>query len=159
MIQRIQTLYLLVAFVLCVVCLSLPVGYYITDEGERVANLYNLCLRYSPSFVVEGMSGISMKPWALFGLLLATSVLCFVDIFLFRRRALQMRLCSFSIIFLIGWYAIYGAFIYFVGSGLEAHFRPGWVAALPFCCIVLLYLAFRGIMKDEMLVRSLDRLR
>lgn len=159
MIQRIQTVYLLFACLLLVACMCFPIGFFLTEEGERVASLYNLWLRYSPQFVVEGMKGISFKPWALFAVLLIASFLSFADIFLFRRRALQMRVCTFVIILLIGWYMVYGAFLYLVGSGLEATFRPGWVAALPFCSGVFLYLAFRGIMKDEMLVRSLDRLR
>ena len=37
--------------------------------------------------------------------------------------------------------------------------RPHWTAAFPAAALILLYLAFRGILKDEMLVRSLDRLR
>lgn len=159
MIQRIQTLYLLLACILLVVCMCLPIGFFLTDEGERIANLYNLWLRYNPQFIVEGMKGISFRPWALFAILLIASTLGLTNIFLYRRRALQMRICTFLIILLVGWYVVYGAFLYLVGSGLEAHFRPGWTAALPFCGGVLLYLAFRGIMKDEMLVRSLDRLR
>ena len=159
MIQRIQTLYLLIACVLCVLCLCLPVGYYINDDGERVATIYNLMFRYSPQFVVEGMRGYSYRGWALFALLLFVSTISFTNIFLFRRRAFQMRLCTLSIILLVGWYILYAAFLWLVGSGIEAHFRPEWTAALPFCSIVLLYLAFRGVMKDEMLVRSLDRLR
>jgi hypothetical protein len=54
---------------------------------------------------------------------------------------------------------LYAYFIYILGHGLEAHFRPDWEGALPFAALVLLYLAFRGVMRDEMLVRSLDRLR
>ena len=95
----------------------------------------------------------------MFVVLLIVSSLSFFNIFLFRRRALQMRVCSFCIILLVAWFALYAFYIYKQGNGLEASFRPGWAAALPFCAIVLLYLAFRGILKDEMLVKSLDRLR
>jgi hypothetical protein len=95
----------------------------------------------------------------MFVVLLIVGSLSFFNIFLFRRRALQMRICSFSIILLVAWYALYAFYIYRQGNGLEASFRPGWAAALPFCAIVFLYFAFRGILKDEMLVKSLDRLR
>jgi len=159
MIQRIQSLYLLGACLLCVACLCLPVGHFSTEEGENVANLYNLVLRFSPQFVCEGMVGCSYRSWALFAVLLIASTLTFTDIFLFRRRAMQMRLCTFSLLLLVGWYILYAFFVYKACSGLESNFRPGWAVSLPFCSIVLLYLAFRGIMKDEMLVRSLDRLR
>lgn len=98
-------------------------------------------------------------PWALTALMGVTGVLEFMAIFLFRRRALQMRVCTFCIILLLGWYVTYVAFAYLVGEGLVGEFRPKVWAAVPAINSILLYLAFRGILHDEMLVRSLDRLR
>lgn len=98
--------------------------------------------------------------WALFALLLLVSLFAFLDIFLYRRRALQMRVASFLILILVGWYAAYGIFVYLHLSSIPAaEFRPYWTASFPFAAIVCLYLAFRGILRDEQLVRSLDRLR
>jgi len=152
MIQRIQTIYLLLACVLCIVCMCLCIGHFHTDEGEHVGDLYNLWVH-----LADGHR--SFKPWALFVLLLIPSTLSFLAIFMFRRRALQMRVCVFNMILLVGWYICYGVFAYILGGVFEASFRPSAIAAIPFASIVLLYLAFRGILKDEMLVKSLDRLR
>lgn len=159
MIQRIQTLYLLLAFGCLVGCLCVPVGAFLTDEGVRVAIMYNLQLTYAAQFVVEGMEGHSFATVSMFVVLIVAAFLSFVAVFLFRKRALQMRLCTFCMIILVGWYVLYGFFIYHLSQGLELPFRPDLGGAFPFCAIVLVYLAFRGIMKDEMLVRSLDRLR
>ena len=128
MIQRIQTLYLLICLVLTVVCMYFEVG------AEN-------------------------HPWALAAIMAVTGILEFMGIFLFRRRALQMRLCTFCIILLVGWYAALVAFAYILGDGLVGEFRPQLWAAIPAINAILLYLAFRGILRDEMLVRSLDRLR
>lgn len=128
MIQRIQTLYLLICLVLTVVCVVFEV------KAEN-------------------------HPWALTVIMAVTGVLEFMGIFLFRRRALQMRVCTFCIILLLGWYATYVAFAYMVGEGLVGKFRPQLWASIPAINAILLYLAFRGILRDEMLVRSLDRLR
>ena len=128
MIQRIQTLYLLICLVLTVVCVVFEV------KAEN-------------------------HPWALTAIMAVTGVLEFMGIFLFRRRALQMRVCTFCIILLLGWYATYVAFAYMVGEGLVGEFRPQLWASIPAITAILLYLAFRGILRDEMLVRSLDRLR
>lgn len=128
MIQRIQTLYLLICFVLTIVC----VVFEIKEENH---------------------------PWALTALMVLTGVLEFMGIFLFRRRALQMRVCTFCIILLLGWYAAYVAFAFLLGEGLVGEFRPQIWAAIPAINAILLYLAFRGILHDELLVRSLDRLR
>lgn len=152
MIQRIQTLYLLAACILCVVTLCTPLAFFSTADGEPVATLYNL-------WMTKADGSRTFTYWALFALLLAVSTLTFMDIFLFRRRAFQMRVASFSMILLVGWYLAYAAFIWLFMSAGQAEFRPHWSVSLPFAAIVLLYLAFRGIYKDEQLVRSLDRLR
>lgn len=159
MIQRLQTLYLLAAFALGVLCLSMPIGNYFAENAGRVGVMYNLMFRYDAQVIVEGMKGYTFAPFSLFAILAIASTLTFLNIFLYRRRALQMRVCTFSIILNVAWYVLYFFFMHYLGDGLEASFRPSWTAALPFCNVVFLYLAFRGIMKDEMLVRSLDRLR
>jgi hypothetical protein len=98
-------------------------------------------------------------PWALTTIMGITGVLEIMGIFLFRKRALQMRLCTFCIILLVGWYVALVAFAYIMGDGLVGEYRPEVWAAIPAINAILLYLAFRGILHDEMLVRSLDRLR
>ena len=152
MIQRIQSLYLLISSILGVVCLSLPLGYFTTVQGERFAYLYNLWIRQAATGQHE------FYPWALFAILVIAPALTLMDILLFRQRALQMRVITLCIILLIGYY-VWLAFIIFTGYGEALSFTPKITAALPFVCIVLDYLAFRNILKDDMLVRSLDRLR
>lgn len=153
MIQRIQSLYLLLATILNVYCLSNGIGHFYNDDGESIAEMYNLWLTNA----ADGMH--NFYPFALFVVLLIASTLSLLSILLFTRRALQMRVTSFCIILLAGWYACYAAFVYLLCGNMEANFRPHWTAVLPAVSMILLYLAFRGIMKDEMLVRSLDRLR
>lgn len=128
MLQRIQTVYLLICVVLTAVCM------YFECTAEN-------------------------HPWALTTIMGLTGVLELMDIFLFRKRALQMRVCTFCIILLIGWYAMLVVFAYIQGDGLVGAYRPHVWAAIPAVNAILLYLAFRGILHDEMLVKSLDRLR
>ncbi len=98
-------------------------------------------------------------PWALTAIMCGTGVLELLGIFLFRQRALQMRLCIFCIILLVGWYLALVAFAFLLGDGLVGDYRPEVWAAIPAVNAILLYLAFRGILHDDLLVRSLDRLR
>lgn len=98
-------------------------------------------------------------PWALTAIMGITALLEFFATLLFRRRALQMRLCIFCILLLIGWYGVFACFAYMFGDGLVGEFRPQLWAAIPAINAILLYLAFRGILHDELLVKSLDRLR
>ncbi|MCF0198617.1 MAG: DUF4293 domain-containing protein [Bacteroidaceae bacterium] len=148
MIQRLQSIYLLISAILQVICLSLPLGRLVGENGEQMGQLYNLLLRS-----VTGEA--SFSPWALFALLLTSATLTFIDIFLFKKRALQMRVASFTCILLLGYYAYLAFFVW----NIEASYTPSITAAFPFVAIVLNYLAFRGILRDELLVKSLDRLR
>lgn len=152
MIQRIQTLYLLAAFVLCIVCLCLPVAHFVTSEGMESVDMYNLWL------VSEGQHLFSFCP-VMMGILVIAAAGIFLDIWLYKHRAAQMRLASFCMILIVCWYAAYGTISYMLTEEMLASWRPHWSAALPAVAFILLYLAFRGILKDEMLVRSLDRLR
>ncbi len=128
MIQRIQTVYLLLCIILTVLCM------YFECTAEN-------------------------HPWALTTVMGISGVLELLGIFMFRQRALQMRVCTFCIILLVGWYAMLVGFAYLYGDGLVGDYRPRLWAAIPAINAILLYMAFRGILHDELLVRSLDRLR
>lgn len=157
MIQRIQSLYLLLATILIVVCMASCIGYYISDEDGRVGKLFNLlCEGYE-----EGHPAKLGTTFSLFIILLIDSTLSFLNIFLFKYRALQMRVCTFCMILLVGWYAAYAffAWYYLYAFQTDVSFKVSVWSSLPFVSLILLYLAFRGIFKDEKLVRSLDRLR
>ena len=156
MIQRIQTIYLVLASALSVVCMRHCIGYFSLPDGELSVKLYSLFY----VLIEDGERvGSDFRFWALFAIMLIVATITFLNIFLYRQRALQMRICSFSMILLACWYAAYAAFVWVIKTELASSFRPGVVASLPLVAIILLYLAFRGIMKDEKLVRSLDRLR
>jgi len=152
MIQRIQTLYLLAALALCIACLCMPIAHFIVIESMEKVDMYNLWL------VSEGQHLFFFCP-VMMGIMVVASAVIFLDIWLFTQRALQMRLASLGMILIACWYIAYGVISYLVTAEMQATYRPHWTAALPAAALILLYLAFRGILKDEMLVRSLDRLR
>ena len=88
MIQRIQTLYLLLATALMSLTLFLPLA-TITSGAEEV--------------IVKAFSaGESSLPLYLGLLLSATTLLPFVTIFLFKNRLAQIRLCVSEIVMLLG---------------------------------------------------------
>ena len=153
MIQRIQTIYLLAAFALCIGCLCMPVAHFMLPDSFEKVDMYNLWLVSD-----DGSHMFSFCP-VLMGILVITAAIVFVDIWLYKRRALQMRVVTFCLILLVAWYVAYGIISYLLLTEMQATWRPHWTAALPAAAFILLYLAFRGILKDEMLVRSLDRLR
>lgn len=151
MIQRIQSLYLLLSVVASVVCLANPVGRFVVDMGES-STLYNLWLTNA----VGGDVAHMLTPWvALFVLLAVVSACTLFNIFLYKTRGVQMRLLSYCMIVLVGYYIVGGIFVWQHGGS----FHPTVYAGMPLVSLILDYLAFRGINQDDMLVKSLDRLR
>ena len=176
MIQRIQTLYLLAASVLCIACLCLPVGRLVSSDGDILGTVYNLWVHipYHETVGQTSFNGLgpsapvlaevaegshNFTPWALFALLLLTSTGLLIDIFFYRTRLVQSRVVMLGCILLVGWYAVYAAFWFLLGAKYGAEFHPEPWAAFPAIACIFSFLAFRAILKDEALVRSLDRLR
>ncbi len=149
MIQRIQSVYLLVVTILMVICMCSPVGSIIasTNEISEFGNLYIT--------LPDGTKDYA--PWALFAILLVVAALSFGTIFLFKKRMLQIRLTIFSSVMLIGYYLALVAYIFMLAE--ETTFSASWTICLPFAGIILNWLAIRGIGADEALVKAYDRLR
>lgn len=149
MIQRIQSVYLLVVAILMIICLCNPVGSIIAADNQ-ISEFTNL-------FIAMPDGSKSYDPWALFTILLIVAIVAFVTIFLFKKRMLQIRLTIFSSVLLIGYYMALVAFIFMLAE--DTTFSASWTICLPLVGIILNWLAIRGIGADEALVRAYDRLR
>lgn len=136
MIQRIQTVYLLLVVLIMGVA-PFWVSLYTDASGEVV--FFN-----------------QIKP--LFGGFLASAFLALVSIFNFKNRKQQFVVNRFNIILTL---FILGFFVYqsLNLSGETVVSEKGIGMLLPVFSIVLLVLANRAIKRDEDLVKSVDRLR
>lgn len=150
MIQRIQSVYLLLALIYTIVCMCLPVGAWQPEGMGLNVTLYNL-------WTVTGEGKLDFAPWALFAILLVSCPCMLAAIFSYKNRMRQARLCVFTMLLMVGWYAAYAIFSQVIT--VKGSFSPDIAAALPLVNIILLWLARRGIMADERLVRSMDRIR
>lgn len=149
MIQRIQSVYLLIVAILSVIVMSNPVGSFIAADNS-IVEFTNLSL--------IDQSGVEdYKPWALFAILIISAIISLITIFLYRKRMLQIRLTLFNIILAIGYYVTLVTFVFMLKG--ESTFVPSWMVCFPFVGIVLDWLAIRAIGKDEMLVKAYERLR
>lgn len=156
MIQRKQTLFLILAVIACVLGLFLPIG-SIQPKGMGTDSLvYNLG-------VVSGDGGISVSSTCipLFLLLSVTAVLSLATIFLYKNRKLQMSLCSVALLFNGLWYVDY--VLMFFGiipvPEIDGAMRLQFASCLPFVSLVLIAMAKKGVSDDEKLVRAADRIR
>lgn len=152
MLQRPQTLYLLGGFILSLLMLLGPLAQF-SLEGA----VYQL--KHTGLFDTEDVkAGIATWPLSLFFILV--SILTFLNIFLYRHRTLQMRICIFLILFGAGMMGMIFYYIAVVKNQLEgASVLHQWRIVLPPIIAILLYLAFRRIRRDELMVKAYDRIR
>lgn len=152
MIQRIQSVYLLIVTGLLIVAMCLPLGGFIAADGVTTYIFKPLGVKLPDD--------IFQSTWGLFGILFLSAVIAFCTIFLFRNRMLQVRMTIFNSVLLIGYYIAFFVFMFMLKNDLNAtSFQLGWALCLPAISIILNYLSFRAIYRDEWIVKAADRLR
>jgi hypothetical protein len=145
MIQRIQSIFLLIAGAGFFSLFSLPFA----KSSETAVPLFE-----------DQLFNIQDNP-VLLGLCVAGGIISTVTIFLFKNRILQKRLALLGAIFAIG---LGGFALYTMTSETEAMASTVEVSNqaglfIPAVSVVMLMLSNIFINKDEKLVRSSDRLR
>ncbi|MFH2143632.1 MAG: DUF4293 domain-containing protein, partial [Bacteroidota bacterium] len=81
------------------------------------------------------------------------------SVFLFKNRKLQMRVCTYSILLIIGFYGLMSFYFFKLINNLEVVIHYSFTSVLPMIAIVFIFMALRAIKKDEKLIKSVDRLR
>lgn len=149
MIQRKQTVFLLLALAAIIVCLCLPLG-AIEPKGMVVPALfYNIGLYANGGYQVHPL---------LFVDLVITGALTLACIPLFKKRKMQMKICVANIVLSLVWYGYYAFCVLHLFKNMGT-FHPRFAGCLPLVALILFVLAYRGIKADEELVRSMDRIR
>lgn len=152
MLQRSQTLFLLGAFVLSMVLLTGPLARFTLDGNEFV-------LKHSGLFAAEAEKS-ALATWPLTTYFVLVAVLAFLNIFLYKNRMSQMRISVFLILLCAGMIGMMFYYVAVAKNQLEgAIVLHQWRFIIPPICIILLYLAFRRIRRDELLVKAYDRIR
>ena len=155
MIQRIQTLYLLLAAALMSLTLFLPLATIWQGDHEVVVK----------TWFADGTVGFKAPLPLYLGIILSiATALPLVTIFLYKKRMAQIRLCVSEIVLLIGSAAFIALYCYRMCDVLaelmqDLNFTLGFAALMPVVAIIPMALAIRGIARDEALVRSLNRIR
>ena len=180
MIQRIQSIYLLLAFLAMAACFMFPTATFtaVGAHGEEVSGELNLIpkadreaqyyaqIEAGQPEVAMGQRGY-VKTWPLVVLTLLTAAVTLVSIFLFGNRVRQMRIVAVG--FLLGVVDVFLIFIWAIDTYVTNASAPlqcedpqvayGVGTWCPIVAIVLMFLAQRAIKKDEVKVRAADRLR
>lgn len=142
MIQRIQTIWLLLAAVAAFLTLKL---YFFT--GNMI----------EPGMAISKFTAITAQSNTLLLITsVATGLLALISIFLFKDRKLQIKLVGIALVL-----SLLNLLLFYMQT---RKFVPGegnyGISALVALAIpILLFFALRGIYRDQKLVKSLDRLR
>lgn len=152
MIQRKQTVYLFLALVLNIVCLCLPVGRFVFQTMGADAVLTNLWIRM-------GDGTMQFSGWYLFAILLLACPVTIWAIASYKKRRFQANLCLLCMVLMVLWYAGYAVVKFHVAPQMNADLSMAWTYFLPFLSMICYVLARRGVLADEKLVRSMDRIR
>ena len=152
MLQRPQTLYLLGVLIVSVFLLTGPLALLTLDGTEYI-------LKHSGIFEIEG-ERLALATWPLTVFFVVVASLAFLNIFFYRNRIRQMRVCIFLILLYAGMVGIIFYYIWLARNQLEgAQTLHKWRIVIPPIAMILLYLAFRRIRRDELLVKAYDRIR
>ncbi|WP_075589763.1 DUF4293 domain-containing protein [Labilibacter marinus] len=153
MIQRIQTIYLLLAF-------AFGASMFFTPQITFMAEVEYILNFKGINAVEPSETTKSIATTALTILLVLTPLVSLASILLFKKRMIQIRLCSANIGLLIGVTAL----AYYFGTVANKELGTTIISyklsmVFPIVGAILNFLALRAIGKDEALVRSMDRIR
>ncbi len=147
-IQRIQSVYLLIAVILMVIFAFFPALSF--QLGDKTV-LYGA--------LESGRAGLMHINPLLLTLIILISVLAFIDIFLFKNLQRQMTVCFVDIIIGLAMLIAICIQAFYVGN------RDGWTVTwqwyllLPILSIIFLMLAHKSMSNDKKKLRDADRLR
>ncbi len=161
MIQRIQTVYLLIIAILGILTLCLPI-FGIHSPTIESDNIY--------MFDLWAKLPLDIGTWVTFLPIVALliPVVSGITIFLFKNRQLQIKLAIILLVFIVLFYILIACFVIIGYFELSLIFPEGSgsyhidLKIGAFCLIigmVINILSIAAIRRDEKLVRSLDRIR
>ncbi len=151
MIQRIQTVYLLMVVASLVAAIFMPWGSFFTSESVYSYEAFAVKAAVGPAD--------SIAFWALGVILAVCALSAFLAIFFFKKRFTQVRFCIFNLIALIGFYIVFVIALFVTKARLQATFGLHFGFALPIVGLIFDFLAMNAILNDEKKVRAYQRIR
>ncbi len=150
MIQRKQTIWLLIASLIILLTLFIPYGIHM--ESPSASNTIAETDLNAKSTVV------------LLALTIVSALFSFFIIFLFNNRKLQMKLCWVAVLIALSvlGYQLFNASQTAMGNKLVVGILGSKIylgVLVPILSVFFIMLGYTGIKKDEKLIRDSDRLR
>lgn len=154
MIQRIQTIFIFIAFILSVLAFFFPIAKFSFDESWILLGLIEI-----ENHSIHALAINTLPLMIIMGLI---CLIAFTTIFLYKNRIAQIRILRFGILLNVVYLAL--IFFFYVPdieeiTGIPAEYITQAGIYFPIAILGLFLLGSRFIMKDEKLIRSADRIR
>ena len=147
-IQRIQSVYLLIAVILMAVFAFFPALTF--ELGGR---------QFVYGALEAGKVGVTHIDPLMLMLVVLISLLALIDIFLFKNLQRQMTVCFVDIILGLAMLVAIGIQAFYVNGKDGVTLTWQWYLLLPILSIVFLMLAHKAMSRDKKMLRDSDRLR
>ncbi|MRS04310.1 DUF4293 family protein, partial [bacterium] len=102
---------------------------------------------------------VVQRLWPMTVILVTVPLLAFIAILLFRNRPLQMRLTMLVLLLSLGTLILGAFYVLMLDRKIDITVMWRVKSVFPLITAILAWLAYRAILKDELKVRSYDRLR
>ncbi|MEI8225770.1 MAG: DUF4293 domain-containing protein [Bacteroidota bacterium] len=155
MIQRIQSFYLFLTTLLSLLFLKGSFLNFVDKTGSVIKVTFNGIVRDTGG---QGFELIE-KLLPISAFIIFIPVFSLVTIFIFKNRKIQLWLASSEIILVVGFIFVSIFYSWFIITEYGAEIVPGFKMVIPLLMLVFAVLAYRGIRKDDRLIKSNDRLR
>ncbi len=147
-IQRIQSIYLLIAVILMAVFAFFPALTFELGGREFVYGALE-----------AGKVGVTHIDPLMLTLVILISLLALIDIFLFKNLQRQMTVCFVDIIIGLAMLVAIGIQAFYVGGREGVTLTWSWYLVLPILSVIFLMMAHKAMSRDKKLLRDADRLR
>lgn len=151
MIQRVQTIYLLIATILMLLFYIFPIAIFTTDTFSF--EFFNCHLTHPENLEPP----ITLLPLAILPSL--SIVISFVSIFLYKKRKLQMRLGKINLLLIFTITVVTILYFLKLSELLNGSVQYGFSGIFPVLAFIITAMGISAINKDEKLVKSIDRIR
>jgi hypothetical protein len=154
MIQRIQTIWLLVSAITSGFLMKGGIVYFIGNAGQKYYTGFSGIFKLTDSGqeLIKGTIPLSI-------IIILIPMVSVISILLYKSRRIQKMLALILIAFAICTIGLLTFYSFLLIKNYDTGLVPGIKMFIPVIILIASILAYRGIVKDDRLVKSYDRLR
>jgi hypothetical protein len=155
MIQRIQSIYLTLILLLTLLFFNGSIFSFSDESGKAIKLMLNGNLKDQAGQTI--LQNVNLLPLTVILILLVS--LSIITILLFKYRKIQLLLAISVIVMAAGLTIALSWYAFNVMNTFRLSISPGFKMLIPVLILIFSILAYRGILNDDRLVKSYDRLR